>query len=244
MSSLTHEQSLLLNFYLEQYNQTQNQIRHLNCTLDELFHDIHSLTIHVYPNYMPLNHPIRAPSRTPSRTPSRVPSHTPSRVPTMSPISLNTTPPRIRRPNPIISPPTRNLYSYFYQPASQTPELMTPAQISECTRECFYHEIDDPINDSCPISLNAFNAQDIVTQLRSCGHIFNSSDISRWFENHTICPVCRHNLLSTNPESTNTQSFMELANQIIASIENSENVEYDASNNVLIFETLLNYRQR
>ena len=285
MSNLTSEQNLLLNFYIDQYNQTQTQIRHLNYTLDELRQSIHSLTNYIYPN---LTNPI------PTYIPSSIPTTVPPTMPTYSnyipfsstvpPNTINTSPSNINnisnpRPNPIISPISRSRistssipynYSYFYQPL--TPQQLTSAQLSEFTRECHYSEIDDPINDNCPISLNPFNGDDTVTQIISCGHIFNSIDINRWFINHSMCPVCRHDLLnetdnsntdiSNNDISNNdisdnynisnnvtdqiynshTTLFSTLANQILSSIENADNIEYDASNNLLIFETL-NYRQ-
>ncbi|CAN0495738.1 unnamed protein product [Ectocarpus sp. 12 AP-2014] len=52
---------------------------------------------------------------------------------------------------------------------------------------------------ACPVCLEAFQAQDIVT-LVTCGHAFHWSCIERWLERSARCPCCRQDLntLSAN----------------------------------------------
>ena len=61
-----------------------------------------------------------------------------------------------------------------------------------------FSNINNPINNSCPINHETFNSNDNVIQIIPCGHIFNESSLLRWFERNTTCPVCRHNLLNNN----------------------------------------------
>ncbi|CAM9848024.1 unnamed protein product, partial [Ectocarpus fasciculatus] len=49
---------------------------------------------------------------------------------------------------------------------------------------------------ACPVCLEAFQAQDIVT-LITCGHAFHWSCIERWLERSARCPCCRRQDLNT-----------------------------------------------
>jgi hypothetical protein len=71
-----------------------------------------------------------------------------------------------------------------------------------------FSNINNPINNSCPINREVFNPDDSVIQIIPCGHVFNESGLLRWFENNTTCPMCRYNLLNqpaTN-NAVNTQN--------------------------------------
>ncbi|CAM9369231.1 unnamed protein product [Ectocarpus sp. 8 AP-2014] len=46
---------------------------------------------------------------------------------------------------------------------------------------------------ACPVCLEAFQAQDVVT-LVTCGHAFHWSCIERWLERSARCPCCRQDL--------------------------------------------------
>ena len=47
----------------------------------------------------------------------------------------------------------------------------------------------------CPISRENFLNDDIIIQINHCEHIFKCKYLLRWFETHTTCPTCRHNIL-------------------------------------------------
>jgi len=61
-----------------------------------------------------------------------------------------------------------NLESFF-EPIVIFP---TPSQIENATRNVLYRDISHPTNQSCPISLEPFHDNDLVTVIRYCGHIF------------------------------------------------------------------------
>jgi len=43
----------------------------------------------------------------------------------------------------------------------------------------------------CPICLEDFQVGENICQIIQCGHIFKESELTRWFERHSVCPVCR-----------------------------------------------------
>jgi len=79
----------------------------------------------------------------------------------------------------------------FLQPVDVNP---TQQQIEIATRNVRYSDILSPVNISCPISLETFNDNDIVTVIRFCGHIFKQDDLNRWFMTNCKCPVCRYDI--------------------------------------------------
>ncbi|CAN0131879.1 unnamed protein product [Ectocarpus sp. 12 AP-2014] len=60
---------------------------------------------------------------------------------------------------------------------------------------------------ACPVCLEAFQAQDIIT-LVTCGHAFHWSCIGRWLERSARCPCCRQDL------NTLSANQMESADQL------------------------------
>ena len=86
----------------------------------------------------------------------------------------------------------------------------TQSQIETATRRVMYCDIISPKNTSCPISLNSFNDNDMVTVIRHCGHIFNSDELNTWFTSHCNCPVCRYDIREDN---SNVSSAFSSENQ-------------------------------
>jgi len=87
----------------------------------------------------------------------------------------------------------------------------TREQINAATTVRRFGDIEQPVNSSCPICMDVFNVDDVVTQL-FCGHIFTSSEIGRWFESHTRCPLCNVDIrdVRARPSSnTNTNTTTE-----------------------------------
>ena len=47
---------------------------------------------------------------------------------------------------------------------------------------------------TCPITMEPFTEESDICQITSCGHCFSRRSLSRWFQNHVTCPVCRHDI--------------------------------------------------
>ncbi len=78
----------------------------------------------------------------------------------------------------------------------------TRQQIIRATREVRFSEINEPRNTRCPISQQDFSQNDVVTQIRHCGHVFYPDEINTWWERNVRCPVCRHDIRE-HQETTN-----------------------------------------
>ena len=140
-------------------------------------------------------------------------------IPTNStPINSTSLPDR-RTPNSIFS----NLVQTFLDPVIIHP---THSQIEIATRRVRYSDILNPINRTCPISMDTFNDNDTVTVIRFCGHIFNTEQLNTWFQSNCRCPVCRYDIRNYNSNNSNVN------------YNNEEN-----TNNNNTFQTLLNENQ-
>lgn len=98
---------------------------------------------------------------------------------------------------------TRGFLNSFLQPITVRP---TQAQIENATSTLVYGEIVDPINTSCPISLETFTETSEVTMIKHCKHIFNRQNLMSWFNSNCKCPVCRYDIrdyINTETNETN-----------------------------------------
>ena len=72
----------------------------------------------------------------------------------------------------------------------------------------------NPVNTSCPISLEPFNDSSRVTIIRHCRHIFNTDNLSNWFRTNCRCPVCRYDIRDyIQPVEHNNESINENNNE-------------------------------
>ena len=121
---------------------------------------------------------------------------------------------------------------------------------------CFGN-IQNPVNIICPITRDPFEVSEIVTQIKHCSHVFNSSALNTWFLSNCICPVCRYDIrdfltyvdtesqtltntqarpitttVSTIPQSTQHFRFRDISNNDIST-------QYYARENATGLETNL-----
>lgn len=87
------------------------------------------------------------------------------------------------------------------------PVQVTQNQIEHSTSQILFREILEPRNNSCPISLEPFQENEIVTIIKYCGHIFKTNQINQWFETNVRCPVCRYDV--RNYREPNNNVFAE-----------------------------------
>jgi hypothetical protein len=102
--------------------------------------------------------------------------------------------------------PLSRIIQRFLEPIEVYP---TPSQIETATRIARYSDILSPRNVSCPISLENFNDNDIVSVIRFCGHIFNREQLNTWFQSRCICPICRYDIRNYNPTNPTTSETVE-----------------------------------
>ena len=76
----------------------------------------------------------------------------------------------------------------FLNPVSTAP---TNEQIQDATTSFVYEDISEPVNTSCPISLNTFQGDDTILQINRCRHNYTPSSLLEWFRTNTHCPLCR-----------------------------------------------------
>ena len=88
---------------------------------------------------------------------------------------------------------------------TSVPIRPTTEDIQNASRIVRYGDIQSPLSESCPISLDEFNNDDLVRQLLPCRHIFHQPQFQEWFENNVMCPVCRYDIRNYNGinDSTN-----------------------------------------
>jgi hypothetical protein len=88
-------------------------------------------------------------------------------------------------------PLTSNMENVVVRPTQQ--------QIRSATRPIIYNPDNARIaNSSCPITLEPFEEQQMLTQIMYCGHVFSQEGINRWFEGNVRCPICRYDIRNYN----------------------------------------------
>jgi len=111
--------------------------------------------------------------------------------------------------------PTNEIEQILENFLNPVPISISQSQIENAITLVRFSEIHEPRNNSCPISLELFQENEIVTMIKFCGHLFNTNQIHHWFENNVRCPVCRYDIrnyireiptenVNINSESTNT----------------------------------------
>jgi len=89
---------------------------------------------------------------------------------------------------------------------------LTTEQITDATEMIRYSEHDSSLENaarSCPISLDEFQEGEMVCRIRHCGHIFKRDNLMQWFSTHTCCPVCRHNI-ATSENNEQPQPLVDI----------------------------------
>ena len=114
----------------------------------------------------------------------------------------------------------------FLQPVEIYP---TQSQIETATRRVRYCDISRPINTACPISMEDFNDNDMVTVIRHCGHTFHTEQLMNWFRSNCRCPVCRYDIRTYDTGSSS--EFFNNNSSTTSTIIDSSNNNAERSNN-------------
>ena len=138
-----------------------------------------------------------------------------------------------------------NNLNEFFEPVQVFPSAR---QIEYATRILPYSEIQNPINESCPISLERFQPNDNVLRILYCGHIYRIDSINNWFRSNCRCPVCRYDIRQFNGDTLNnnnnnnnntpTRNLIQrdISNNLLSLVDGSFNIRlplyiFDASFN-------------
>ena len=90
-----------------------------------------------------------------------------------------------------------NLFNTSLNPAS----LITPPTNEEIENACErlkYLEIPESERTTtiCPIDRQQFQQNDNVLRIRHCKHYFREENLRQNFQNNSLCPLCRYNIIS------------------------------------------------
>jgi len=87
----------------------------------------------------------------------------------------------------------RILPSLFTNNTSNTPP--TQNDILYATTILNYDISNNELRSNiCPISLEEFRDGESITRINHCGHVFKSTELSRWFIRNAHCPTCRYDI--------------------------------------------------
>ena len=141
----------------------------------------------------------------------------------------------------------------------------TNEQIDNASRIIRYGDIENPLSESCPISLEHFNNDDMIRQIIHCGHIFCQTSFQTWFNSNVRCPVCRYDIRNYRSSPTvNTPSNNVPTNNNVPSNNTEEDnnpfsnfnvvrnpetnqidqIAFDITNNLLSNELISNITSR
>jgi hypothetical protein len=70
----------------------------------------------------------------------------------------------------------------------------TEQQILNATRLFEYADDMTDINNRCPITLEDFQENETVCQIKHCRHTFKEQSLRNWFQSNVRCPVCRYDI--------------------------------------------------
>ena len=105
-------------------------------------------------------------------------------------------------PHRPVPPPVNTAWTFT---PSLSPVIVRPTedQIIEATQVLLFRELVQPINNTCPITQDAFQPNDIIIQISHCGHNFKPAALRRWFEGNCHCPLCRFDIREHGGPSIN-----------------------------------------
>ena len=198
-NNLSSEQLLLINILNDMYNENIRQINNYHdaiTNLNEANNNIRATLIQM------LN--VNGARRTMQNTNTNIPMST-----YLGEFSIPLTTLSRNNVNANINANGRNNSRFlenFFSPVEVYP---TQSQIEAATRRVRYCDIVSPLNRSCPISLEQFEDNDMVSVIRQCNHIFRTEELNTWFRSNCRCPVCRYDIRNYNTNAATNSYFQD-----------------------------------
>jgi hypothetical protein len=228
--TLTDDDRFLLNYYTNIYNE---QLKSIDLMYNELkeTRDIIDFITRVdersrrnTANIFPIDI-LRNIERVPLPESNPTPTN-PTPTPNPTPTNTNTTPNTNRNAR------SRAVYRWdYYIPIDDLVDVVvssTQEEIANNTRRVIYNEIINPLNSSCPITLERFEDNTECTQIIGCGHLFNHAGLQQWLRGNVRCPICRYDIRNINDDTNETpvsdSSFNSLSDQLFHSLFRSTGV--------------------
>lgn len=127
-----------------------------------------------------------------------------------------------RTPYPIF----HNFNSTFF---NNVPVPPSNDQIQLSTLTTYYSNIVEPLNANCPITLEAFENNSVVTLIKHCGHIFKQESLINWFTENNRCPVCRYDVRNYTANTEDNYELIDSSNIVV--INNTSDMENNVNAN-------------
>ena len=105
----------------------------------------------------------------------------------------------------------------FQSRFENVPVFPSPEQIENATESIQFQDISNPRNTNCPITMETFSQDQIVTRIRQCQHVFNTTHLNGWFRNNVQCPVCRFDIREHGQNDISGANVTQQANTDISS---------------------------
>jgi hypothetical protein len=231
---------VLLNVYIDMYNTTLREIDRLYDNLDDIRNAIRTLDVNhrsmnlsANTNRNNSNNHNRNNRRTPHNdrsSPNRIylngRYYTIEYIRPDARVETNRRQPNNANNNILGNAFLNEIVRNFYEPVLVRP---TSQEIQSATLNTTFGTIINPINNSCPISLERFERNTDVSQIIHCGHIFNPADLNMWFQTNVKCPVCRYDIRRYNRRGMSTPP--PHSNQEIPPVNIDDNSENPLLNN-------------
>ena len=143
---------------------------------------------------------------------------------------------RQTRRNPFPRTPFPNFTNLqFTNPSffDNVPVPPTQEQIELATLNTCYSNVVDPLNNTCPITLETFENNSNICLIKYCGHIFKPESLRNWFVENNRCPVCRFDIRNYTPSTNDHYELIDNSNINISNIQNDNNIIHEdiSSNN-------------
>ena len=131
-----------------------------------------------------------------------------------------------RTPYPIFN----NLHSTFYD---RVPVPPSNEQIQLATLTTYYSNIVEPLNTNCPITLETFENNSVVTLIKYCGHIFRPESLNNWFSENNRCPVCRYDVRNYTANLDDNYELIDSSNIVVDNntTSDTENTTNESNSN-------------
>ncbi len=248
--SLSQDQRRLLNMYMSQYDQTSAHIERLTLMLAEIRENIQQI--------------VRLPNTNTNTNTNRSNQSSRRRRDENNsvfydynnpidryfymdvPLNINTN----TNTNRTINTTFSDLLSTFFN--TNVTVRPTQQQLTNASRIIRYSAITNPLSEACPITLERFEPEQMVTQLLPCEHIFETNGFNNWFESNVRCPVCRYDIRDYRPRTTTSSTTATTTTPTTASNNSGTTsttavtrpattniLTTDASNNRILTSTLL-----